>query len=115
MLSERLPHWVALATDYLNTLLRDRALLLELGTQALFISGALLLMRVIGMPLRRMLADRLGRMQHGPAHQLLLALVRIVPWLVLLVILWSGRLAFHEAGRHAKLLHLAENLALAWV
>ena len=28
---------------------------------------------------------------------------------------WFGRLAFHEAGRHTKFLHLAENLALAWV
>jgi small-conductance mechanosensitive channel len=115
MLTERLPHWVALATDYMNTLLGDRALLLDLGIQLLYILGALLLMRLIGMPLKRMLAQRLARMPTGPAHQLLLALVRVVPWLVLLLILWSGRLAFHEAGRHAKLLHLAENLALAWV
>jgi small-conductance mechanosensitive channel len=115
MLTERLPHWVALATDYMNTLLGDRALLLEFGIQLLYILGALLLMRLIGMPLKRMLADRLVHMPTGPAHQLLLALVRVVPWLVLLLILWSGRLAFHEAGRHARLLHLAENLALAWV
>ena len=115
MLSERLPHWVALATDYMNTLLSDRALLLDLGIQALYILGALLLMRLIGMPLKRILAERLARMATGPAHQLLLALVRIVPWLVLLLILWAGRLTFHEAGRHARLLHLAENLALAWV
>ena len=115
MLSERLPHWVALATDYMNTLLGDRALLLDLGIQALYILGALLLMRLIGMPLKRILAERLARMATGPAHQLLLALVRVVPWLVLLLILWTGRLTFHEAGRHARLLHLAENLALAWV
>jgi small-conductance mechanosensitive channel len=62
-----------------------------------------------------MLAERLARLPTGPAHQLLLALVRVVPWLVLLLILWAGRFAFHEAGRHASLLHLAENLALAWV
>ena len=115
MLTERLPHWVALATDYLNTLLRDQSLLLELAIQLLYILGALLLMRLIGVPLKRLLADRLGRMPTGPAHQLLLGLVRAVPWLVLLLILWSGRLAFHDAGRHARLLHLAENLALAWV
>jgi small-conductance mechanosensitive channel len=115
MLTEHLPHWVAQAPDYLNTLLRDRALLVELGIQALYILGALLLMRLIGMPLKRMLADRLGRLQPGPAYQILLALLRIVPWMVLLFALWSGRLAFHEAGRHAKLLHLGENLALAWV
>ena len=114
-MTERLLHWVVLATDYLNALLRDRVLLLDFGIQALFILGALLLMRLIGMPLKRMLADRLGRLQHGAAHQLMLALLRIVPWVVLLLILWSGRLAFHEAGRHARLLHLAENLALAWV
>jgi small-conductance mechanosensitive channel len=115
MLTERLPHWVALATDYKNTLLRDRGLLLDLGIQLIYILGALLLMRVIGMPLKRLLAQRLARVPTGPAHQLLLAMVRVVPWLVLLLILWSGRLAFHEAGRYAKLLHLAENLALAWV
>jgi small-conductance mechanosensitive channel len=115
MLTEQLPQWVAQATERLNALLQDRVLLLELGVQVLYILGALLLMRLIGNPLKRMLAMRLGRLQAGPAHQLLLALVRIVPWVILLLFLWSGRLAFHEAGRHAKLLHLAENLALAWV
>src|ERR1700728_3724033 len=98
MLTERLPYWMAEATDYLNTLLQDRALLLELGIQVLYILGALLLMRLGGMPLKRLLADRLGRIQTGPGHQLLLALVRVVPWVLLLLILWSGRLAFHEAG-----------------
>ena len=115
MLTEHLPLWVAQATDRLNALLRDRDLLLELGVQAVYILGALLLMRVIGFPLKRALAERLARMRVGPAHQVLLALVRIVPWIVLLLFMWSGRLAFHEAGRHARLLHLAENLALAWV
>jgi small-conductance mechanosensitive channel len=115
MLSEYLPSWVAQATDYLHGLSQDRALLLDLAIQAVFILGALALMRLIGLPLKRLLADRLGSMQTTPSHQLLLALVRVVPWVVLLLILWSGRLAFHEAGRHARLLHLAENLALAWV
>ncbi len=115
MLTEHLPHWVAQATAYLAALLRDRALLLELGIQALYITGALLPMRLIGFPLRRRLTDQLARLQAGPAHQLLLALARVVPWLVLLLFLWSGRLAFHEASRHARLIHLAENLALAWV
>ena len=102
MLTERLPHWVALATDYIDTLLGDRGLLLDLGIQLLYILGAVLLMRLVGMPLKRALAERLAHMPTGPAHQLLLALVRVVPWLVLLVILWAGRLAFHEAGRHAR-------------
>ena len=115
MLTEHLPHWVAQATDRLQALLQDQALLIELGVQAVYILGALLLMRLAGYPLKRLLAARLERMRYGPAHQLLLALMRIVPWVLLLLLLWGGRLAFHEAGRHAKLLHLAENLALAWV
>ncbi|HEX4506617.1 MAG TPA: mechanosensitive ion channel domain-containing protein [Alphaproteobacteria bacterium] len=115
MLTEHLPHWVADATARLIALLQDRTLLLELGVQAVYILGALLLMRLAGYPLKRLLAERLERMRFGPAHQLLLALLRVVPWLILLLLVWAGRLAFHEAGRHARLLHLAENLALAWV
>jgi small-conductance mechanosensitive channel len=115
MLTEHLPRWAAKAIADLTALLQDRALLLELGIQALYIAGALLLMRIIGFPLKQRLAKALERMRFGPAHQLLLALMRIVPWVVLLLFLWAGRLAFHEAGRHARLLHLAENLALAWV
>jgi small-conductance mechanosensitive channel len=115
MLIENLPRWVAQATDYIDTLSRDRGLLLDLGIQALYVLGALGLMRLAGIPVKRLLAERLGHLPSGPAHQLLLAVVRVVPWLILLILLWSGRLAFHEAGRHARLLHLAENLALAWV
>jgi small-conductance mechanosensitive channel len=115
MLTERLPRWVAQATDYFQTLLQDQALLFQLGMQALYILVVLLLMRLIGFPLKRVLTQRFAQLQAGPAHQLLQALLRIVPWVVLLLFLWSGRLAFHEAGRHSRLLHLAENLALAWV
>lgn len=115
MLTDHLPHWAAKAIADLIALLQDRTLLLELGIQALYIAGALLLMRLAGFPLKRKLAQSLERLRFGPTHQLLLALMRIVPWLVLLLFLWTGRLAFHEAGRHARLLHLAENLALAWV
>jgi small-conductance mechanosensitive channel len=115
MLTEHLPRWAAKAIADLTALLQDRALLLELGIQALYIAAALLLMRIIGFPAKQRLAGRLERMRVGPAHHLLLALMRIVPWVVLLLFLWAGRLVFHEAGRHARLLHLAENLALAWV
>jgi small-conductance mechanosensitive channel len=112
---EHLPQWAAKALADLIALSQDRDLLLDLGVQALGVAGALLLMWIIGFPLKRKLAEAVGRMRFGPAQQLLSALMRIVPWLVLLLLLWAGRLAFHEAGRHARLLHLAENLALAWI
>jgi small-conductance mechanosensitive channel len=115
MLTDHLPNWAANAIADVIALLQDQALLLELGIQALYILGALALMRLLGFPLKQLLAERLARLRVGPAHQLLLAVARIVPWVVLLLFLWAGRLAFHEAGRHARLLHLAENLALAWV
>jgi len=115
MLTDHLPHWAAKAIADLIALSQDRVLLLDLGVQALGIAGALLLMWIVGFPLKRKLAENLERMRFGPVHQLLSALTRIVPWLILLLFLWAGRLAFHEAGRHARLLHLAENLALAWV
>jgi small-conductance mechanosensitive channel len=115
MLSERIPHWTAEAIADLTGLLQDRSLLLNAGIQAVYVVGALLLMRLAGFPLKRLVTERVVELRVGPAHQLLLALARVVPWLVLLLLLWGGRLAFHDAGRHARLLHLAENLALAWV
>ncbi|MDB5397560.1 MAG: Transporter, small conductance mechanosensitive ion channel (MscS) family protein [Rhodospirillales bacterium] len=115
MLTEHLPVWTAQVRDYANRLLQDQALLWSLAEQTAFILAALLLFRFAGPPLNRVLGERVRRLSPGPAYQLLLSLARVAPWVLLLAMFWAGRLAFHEAGLHAKFLHLAENLALAWV
>lgn len=115
MLTAHLPVWTAQAAAYLNRLLQDRALLQGLAAQTAFILAALILFRIAGRPLKRVMSERVSRLSPGPSYQLLLALVSVIPWTLLLVILWAGRLAFHGVELHAKFLHLAENLALAWV
>jgi small-conductance mechanosensitive channel len=111
----RLTAWLAHAQDYVGTLIRDQALLWNLGAEILYISAALILLWLVGPPLRRRLESAITRSSDGPFQQLLAAIVRIVPWALLLLVLWFGRLAFHEAGHRTKFLHLAESLALAWV
>jgi small-conductance mechanosensitive channel len=111
----RLTGWYGEAEDYVARLLHDQALLWSFAAQAAFIVGALILLGILGPRLRRLLDAQASRWSLGPAQQLLAAVIRIVPWALLLLIFWFGRLAFHEAGRHTKFLHLAENLALAWV
>jgi small-conductance mechanosensitive channel len=115
MLIERLSIWQAQAADYVHQLLRDQLLLWSLAEQAAFILAAFALFGFAGGPLKRFLTSRVQRLSPGPSFQLLMALVSVAPWLLLLVLLWVGRLGFHGAGLHAKFLHLAENLALAWV
>ena len=111
----RLSDWYAQTADYAVHLLHDQALLWSFAIQALFIAGALLLLGILGPRTRRLLDAWIERRATGPAQHLLAAVVGIVPWAMLLLVFWFGRLAFHEAGRHTKFLHLAENLALAWV
>jgi small-conductance mechanosensitive channel len=115
MLTANLPVWMAQARDYANQLLRDEVLLWALAEQTAFIVAALALFWFAGPPLNRVLSDRVRRLSPGPTYQLLLTFARVMPWIVLLGVLWAGRLGFHEAGLRAKILHLAENLALAWV
>ncbi|HTJ64662.1 MAG TPA: mechanosensitive ion channel domain-containing protein [Alphaproteobacteria bacterium] len=114
-MNARVATWFAEARDYVEALLRDQVLLWSLATQLLYIAAALALLWFFGPRLRRWLDSLTARSAPGPVHQLLAAVVHIVPWALLLLVLWFGRLAFHEAGRHTKFLHLAESLALAWV
>jgi small-conductance mechanosensitive channel len=115
MLTAHLPIWRARITDYVTHLLRDQALLLSLAEQAAFIVTTLVLVSFAGRPLRRILTERVGRVSPGPSFQLLTALVGVAPWLILLTLFWAGRMSFNAAGLRANFLHLAENLALAWV
>jgi small-conductance mechanosensitive channel len=115
MLTAHLPIWRAQITDYVTHLLRDQALLLSLAEQAAFIVTTLVLVSFAGRPLRRILTERVGRVSPGPSFQLLTALVGVAPWLILLTLFWAGRMSFNAAGLRANFLHLAENLALAWV
>jgi small-conductance mechanosensitive channel len=114
-LTAQLPVWTGQALDYLNRLLDDRTLLWGLATQGRYIAIALLLLRYPGRRLTKALTDRIERLEPGPGHQLLYTTARIVPWLFLLILLWSGRIVFHDLALHAKFLHLAESLALAWI
>jgi small-conductance mechanosensitive channel len=91
--------------------------LLVSGTlvQLAFVGLALLALRVLGRLLVRALNRFAQGLRPGPAVQLLAALAQIAPWLVLLLVLWFGALAFHQAGRPTAILRLAESLAIAWV
>jgi small-conductance mechanosensitive channel len=114
-MTQHLQHWIAEVSARADRLLANQALLLGIGTQLGFIAAALLLFVLLRPLLRRLLDQQVARLRPGPATQLLSALARIVPWALLLLSFWFGRLAFHAAGLPARLLHLAENLALAWV
>ena len=111
----RLAAWFDEARHYADALLRDQALLWSLAAQLLYIAIGLVLLWLVGGRLRRLLDNLIARSTPGPIHQLSAAIAGIVPWALLLLFFWFGRLAFHEAGRHTKFLHLAESLALAWV
>lgn len=111
----QLTHWIAEVSNQADRLLSNQAVLWNFAAQFGFIVAALLLFALFRPPLRRLLGHQVGRLRPGPASQLLAALVQIAPWALLLLSFWFGRLAFHEAGHPARLLHLAESLALAWV
>jgi small-conductance mechanosensitive channel len=111
----RLTAWLVRAYDYVATLLRDQDLLWSVGAQLLYIAASLILLWLVGPRLRRRLDSTTARWSAGPFQNLLAASVRIVPWALLLLVLWFGRLAFHEAGYRTRVLHLAESLALAWI
>ena len=114
MLSE-VQIWLSRAVIELNDLLRDRALLLSLAAQAVYIAVAVALLALLGPRLRNALDSRVRERSSGPMHQLLSACSRAAPWAIFLLAMSLGRFAFHQAGWHARFLHLAENLALAWV
>jgi small-conductance mechanosensitive channel len=114
-LTARLPLWIAQARGYIDAVMHDQALLWALAAQAAFIAVALLVFVLIRKLLARMLEERVKRLSPGPAYQLLWALAHVAPWVLLLAVFWAGRIAFHEATLHARFLHLAENLVLAWI
>jgi small-conductance mechanosensitive channel len=55
------------------------------------------------------------RLPAGSLRRVGLALAGIVPWLVLLILIWFEELAFAAAHVQYSLLRLVESLALAWV
>ncbi len=112
---DRLPFWIGDAIGYANRLLGDQALLWSIAVQGFYIMGVLLLLAFLGPKLRNVLEGRLANRPPGPSYQLLRALARVAPWILLFLVFWFGRMAFHEGGQHAKLLHFAESLSLAWV
>jgi small-conductance mechanosensitive channel len=112
---DRMPFWATDALTQVNHLLSDKALLRGIATQGLYIAVVLGLLALFGPKLRRGLDQRLAARAQGPSFQLLAALARVTPWILALLAFWFGRLAFHDAALHARFLHLAESLALAWV
>ncbi len=107
-------HWFDLARQGAERLLQDRALLQSLATQVGVIASMLLLFWLFGGRLRRALLTRAERLP-APSLPLMTALARIAPWAILALALAGARLLFNETGRPARLLHLLENLTLAWV
>jgi small-conductance mechanosensitive channel len=75
----------------------------------------LLLMSSIARSLRGSLATQVARLPQGLLPPVATALLQVVPWIVLILLLWFGQLAFNAEGQRADLLRLIESLALAWV
>jgi small-conductance mechanosensitive channel len=108
-------HWLDTERDAAVDWAQHYVLVPATLIQIAFIALALLALRLFGRPLAGVLEGRVRRLHPGASSQALLAVARIVPWLLLLLALWFGALAFHQAGRSTAILRLAESLALAWV
>jgi small-conductance mechanosensitive channel len=83
--------------------------------QAVFLLAALMGLRLLGPLLSRALDARARRIPPGLISQTAWAFARVAPWIVFLVALWIGRLAFEQFGLSTRLIRLAETLTLAWV
>jgi small-conductance mechanosensitive channel len=83
--------------------------------QAAVVLFLFLLMIGAAGSLRGQLATQVTRLPQGLLPPVATALVQVAPWIVLILLLWFGQLAFHAEGQRADLLRLIESLVLAWV
>ena len=110
-----LPILISRGVTDIHNVLSNTALLWSLAAQAVLIGVCLGLLALFGPRLKAGLEQRVRVRHSGPTAMLLAALARVAPWALFALVMFIGRLSFHEAGWHARLIHFAENLALAWV
>ena len=83
--------------------------------QLAYAAALLLLLWLAGPRLVAALLGMAERLHAAALQRTAVALARVAPWAVVLVIAWFGEIAFDATGQQTDLLRLLESCSIAWV
>jgi small-conductance mechanosensitive channel len=106
-----LRHSAGEALPYLRTHLLVWPVAAQLGAAIL----AWVVMRTAGLRLADRLAARAARLRPSPLNGLIHAAIRVVPWLLLLGVIWIAEAILLSRGQRVDLLRLVASLSVAWI